>query len=186
MNISDLKHGTRVTCEIEGEKIDDARISINSNGWVFLCQNKVKQDYPDADKLGYDYAWFTRCHRDELASSNGCISDDSKILSILPEPKTLDNLEVGDILVLPFEQFARILAVCGEAVLLSYPSEDVESDDLKRSDGDWHTLFELKEDGCAVHQPDQPAEKQEGGPTMLEQIRDIAEKAEKLRKMVEK
>lgn len=39
---SKFKHGQRVTCEIEGEKIDDARISITRNGDVYLCQNIVQ------------------------------------------------------------------------------------------------------------------------------------------------
>lgn len=55
-----LYHGQRVSCEIEGVKIDDARISINptdSGEGFYLCQN-FKDGESCPEKFGYAYSWF--------------------------------------------------------------------------------------------------------------------------------
>jgi hypothetical protein len=49
-------HGKSVTCEIEGEYIDDAKISVQENGRVYICQNEKKGENTD-DKLGHEYSW---------------------------------------------------------------------------------------------------------------------------------
>lgn len=49
-------HGRKVSCEILGEKIEDAKIAVEEN-MVFVCQNRKDRGEPD-DKLGYEYAWW--------------------------------------------------------------------------------------------------------------------------------
>ena len=51
-----MKHNQKVTCEIDGIKITDARISINKDGSPFICQNEQLGAHAD-DKLGYKYSW---------------------------------------------------------------------------------------------------------------------------------
>lgn len=51
-----FKHGDRVTCSIEGVKIDDAKISEDDRGNFYICQNKKRGDSAN-DLLGYDYSW---------------------------------------------------------------------------------------------------------------------------------
>ncbi len=56
MNQNDLKHGMKVTCKLKGIVIDDAKISIDSEGAIFICQNE-KSGSGTNNKLGYDYSW---------------------------------------------------------------------------------------------------------------------------------
>lgn len=53
---SQLKHGMRVRCKIYDEQIDDAKLSINKSGEVFICQDK-RDGCPAEDRLGYKYSW---------------------------------------------------------------------------------------------------------------------------------
>lgn len=55
MTIKDLKPGMRVTCNIDGTDITDAKIQIE-NEYFFICQNKEEGIDCD-DKLGYLYSW---------------------------------------------------------------------------------------------------------------------------------
>jgi len=52
----ELEHGLPVICEIEGFLIEDAKISIDSDGEYFICQNKKNGSMAE-DKLGYPYSW---------------------------------------------------------------------------------------------------------------------------------
>jgi len=56
MDYTTLKHGDRVTCEIGPDKILDAKISINKNKRVYICQNERNGGAAN-DKLGYKYSW---------------------------------------------------------------------------------------------------------------------------------
>jgi signal peptidase I len=62
-----FEHGQMVRAVIDGTKIDDARISIDKDGRMFLCQNVKDGAYAD-DKLGYQYSWFF-CEGDSVARS---------------------------------------------------------------------------------------------------------------------
>ena len=35
-----FKHNQKVTCEIDGKKITDAKISIDKDGTPYICQNE--------------------------------------------------------------------------------------------------------------------------------------------------
>lgn len=53
---SELKHGMRVRCKIDGVQVDDAKLSVDADGQVYVCQDVA--DGADAeDKLGYEYSW---------------------------------------------------------------------------------------------------------------------------------
>ena len=67
------------------------------------------------------------------------------------QKKTLENLEVGDLIVSKDYKYQRILAKGQEngeltAYLTSSRGEDKNSDDLKKA-GAWYTAFELRKDG---------------------------------------
>ena len=50
-----FNHGDKVTCSIEGTKIEDAKISIESDRY-YICQNH-KSGQVANDRLGYKYSW---------------------------------------------------------------------------------------------------------------------------------
>ena len=52
-----LKHGMKITCEIDGTKITDAKISKDANGDFFICQDK-KRGMGAENKLGYRHSWL--------------------------------------------------------------------------------------------------------------------------------
>ena len=52
-----LKHGQRCTCERYGTKITDAKISINKDKKIYICQNIVDGNTAD-NKLGYKYSFW--------------------------------------------------------------------------------------------------------------------------------
>lgn len=54
---SQLKHGMKVKCKIEGKEVNDAKLSIDNDGSVYVCQN-VKQGGLADHRVGYDYSWY--------------------------------------------------------------------------------------------------------------------------------
>ena len=78
-----LKHNQKVTCEIDGTKITDARVSIDEDGTSFICQNK-KDGLSAENKLGYKYSWSLT---------------DSIVTNLKPFNKTIRDVEIGDILI---------------------------------------------------------------------------------------
>ena len=70
-----LKHGMRVKCEIEEIKIENARLSIGSDGKVFICQNKMGFETA-INRLGYKYDWW-------LTNKNENIEDWNKLVTNL-------------------------------------------------------------------------------------------------------
>jgi hypothetical protein len=55
-DLSQLRHGMRVQCEIYGERVEDARISIDSEDCIAIVQN-LKSGYCPCDTLGYKFSW---------------------------------------------------------------------------------------------------------------------------------
>lgn len=53
---SQVRHGMRVTCKIDGKEISDAKISMEGDS-MYICQN-VLSGSGCKDKLGYKYSWF--------------------------------------------------------------------------------------------------------------------------------
>jgi len=79
-----FKHGEKVTCEIYGEKITDAKISIDKDGTPFICQN-IKDGNDAEDKLGYKYSWILR--KDFTHSY---------VTNLKSFIKSFDNPQIGD------------------------------------------------------------------------------------------
>lgn len=50
-----IKTGTEITCYINDEFIDDAKLQ-EENGVYYICQDDVEGDYC-VDTLGYAYSW---------------------------------------------------------------------------------------------------------------------------------
>jgi hypothetical protein len=103
----EYKHNQKVTCEIHGTKITDARISIDENGQPFICQNE--QEGANAEnKLGYNYSWglyedFTAVH----------------LKNLRPAFKSFDFPEIGDKYKDGDGDTRVVLGVAGRAIFLS-------------------------------------------------------------------
>lgn len=92
---SQLKHGMKVLCEIDGKEIKDAKISIDEDGRVYVCQN-VKDGFDAEDKLGYKYSWILSYEGEDIEDW------DDNVKNLRTAEKTLDDfstLEIGDVLV---------------------------------------------------------------------------------------
>ena len=129
-----FKHGDRVTCEINGTKITDARISIDEDGTPYICQD-IKNGNPVDDKLGYKYSWeldkdFTRYSVTNLK---------------LAGPKQLEDIEVGDVLLESGKEYP-VLMRSGEVVVVG-----LERDYGFAASGNY-TIDELRHSGCTVKQ----------------------------------
>ena len=138
--MTNFKHGDRVTCEIEGEYIDDARISIDMDGTIYLCQSDFLTLSDNADN--------TFGHTD-----SSVVSGFFDYYKVKLKEKTLDDLEVGDILVAKrhFNNKAcekKVLGICGLVYFLS------EIDDFGISCSNF-TIQEIKEDYTLKKEEDQ-------------------------------
>ena len=108
-----LIHGMKVTCEICGEKIIDAKISVDVDGKLFICQNKWDGGGV-GDKLGYDYSWFIGGNADKLSYP--------EVTNLKPvkDISDISTYEVGDILVDEDGDKHKVLGICGLAVILKW------------------------------------------------------------------
>ena len=82
-----FKHNQKVTCEIDGTKITDAKISIDKDGTPYICQNEEDGSWAE-DRLGYKYSW----------SLNKDFTD-GNVTNLKPFKKTIRDVEIGDILI---------------------------------------------------------------------------------------
>ena len=107
-----LKHGMKVTCEICGEKIIDAKISVDVDGKLFICQNKWDGGGV-GDKLGYDYSWFIGGNADKLSYP--------EVTNLKPvkDISDISTYQVGDILVDEDGDKHKVLGICNLIVILS-------------------------------------------------------------------
>ena len=88
----DLVHGMYVTCEIDGKKIEDARLSIDEDGDVHICQNEKNGSKAD-ELFGYTYSWLMVGKNKDIENWEGDVTNLNSV-----EEKTLDNLKLGDVL----------------------------------------------------------------------------------------
>lgn len=133
-----FNHGDPVTCTIDGTIITDAKISINSNGTPFICQNE--QDGGPADnRFGYRYGW-------EL---NPDFTDYYVKNLTLARPRTIDDIQVGDVIVHHLnDEDHPILMRSGEVVVFG-----VKRDYGYATSGNF-TIAELKHHGYTLKQPE--------------------------------
>ena len=111
-----LLHGTKVTCEIEGKKITDAKISKETGKRFFICQNE-KLGVITGSKLGYDYSWLIDSgNPDDLRQHH---ITNLKIIGKHKDISDIKSYEVGDILVDEDGDRRKVLGICGLVVILS-------------------------------------------------------------------
>ena len=135
-----FKHGDRVTCNISGVKIKDAKISIDMCGDMYLCQNVfLAFDDRADDELGYLFSFPVT-------------SADSEEYDIKLAEKTLDNLEVGDILVSQYRS-KKVLGICGLVYFLS-------DSDCHNTSSKNYTIEEIK-DMYTLKQEEEPEDEPE-------------------------
>ena len=139
---SRFKHGQRVTCEIDGVKIDDAKISINKSEDVYICQN-VKDGGHAEDRFSYKYSWFFLRKNEEY--SDGL----EYVTSLIFPLRTIDDLQEGDVVLSKNGGERKALGVCGEVYFLSCLN------DFKIASGDCFTLEEIKKEGYTLKQEEE-------------------------------
>ena len=139
--MSKIKHGDRVTCEILGRHIEDARINLNHK-FPTICQNIIDGG-EKCDHLGYNFSYSFRYIGD--------------IKNLKLKEKTLDDLKVGDVLVrkVVFDKSyeRKVLAICGLVYVLSGVDSFTECDC-------GYTIEEIK-DMYTLKQEEEPEEEPE-------------------------
>jgi len=129
-----LIHGTKVTCEIDGTKITDAKISKGAEGNFYICQNKLS-GAETKDKLGYSGSWgISEGNLDDLKYH--------KVTNLRPvkDISDISTYQVGDILVDEYSSRCKVLGVCGLVVIIS-------TSDFERASSSPYTTQELEEEG---------------------------------------
>ena len=132
-----LIHGTKVTCEIEGKKITDAKISKDADGSFFICQDK-KRGTGAENKLGYKYSW--EIGNVESADDLSGSAVTNLKLKPVKDISDISTYQVGDILVDEYSSRCKVLGVCGLVVIIS-------TSDFERASSSPYTTQELEEEG---------------------------------------
>lgn len=150
---SQFKHGQRCTCEIQGKEVTDAKISINGNGSIYICQN-IKDGLEADDMLGYKYGW--------LAVDHGYYFEerDKDIRSLTLLPRTIEDVEEGDEIVSKDVGERKVLGRCGQIVFLGR----LLSNDAYENT---YSIHDLKFRGYTIKQ-DTPTEEEIGTETTWE------------------
>jgi len=105
-----LKHGMRVTAEIHGYKVEDAKVSIE-DGWYYLNQNDF--DNTSCNPF-FGYKFKLPLNTNE--------QDAIKDYKIKPVTENIeDNLWVGAIITNGSTR--KVLGICGEIIHLSYHND---------------------------------------------------------------
>lgn len=118
---SKFKHGQRITCKIRKgaeypKYISDAKISIDEDGSLFICQNVCSGLRADK-KLGYDYSWNITVGKKDFTEGGDGVTE----INFL-------DLEIGDVINTPTGD-KTVLAVCGRLFFLSKTSLPDQLDD---------------------------------------------------------
>ncbi len=127
-----LKHGDRIKCKINEAVIGDAKVSINPSGCYYVVHNETeKRGSTPINMLGYRYGW----------------SWDGNIKDVEYFEKTMDNLEVGDVLLFAADEDGdaaeerTVLGICGKVVFVS---DDENPDEMGDGAENIMTIAELK------------------------------------------
>lgn len=155
---SKFKHGQRVTYVKNNVKINDAKISINKNGMIYLCNNKNVGLIDADDKLGYNYSYSFLCYNENYNSEGSTI----KNLKLLD--RTLDDIEEGDVLVDECGDEQKVLGICGNVYFLS------EENDFKKVSEYYYTTQELENNGYTLKQDIEEEEKEMVGLTVTKEM----------------
>lgn len=106
------KHGQKVTCKIRGKEVKDAKISINKDGEIYICQNINCCANAD-DKLGYKYS---RCIGD---GSEETLREYYGVTDLKPALKSFDDPQVGDEYKDGYGRSRFVLGVSGRVIHMS-------------------------------------------------------------------
>lgn len=147
-----FKHGQRVTCEINGVKIDDAKISVGKNGLIYLCSNSKSGDNNADEKLGYKYS-YSFLMKDHDFNQHSNINEVIENLQFLP--RTIDDIQEGDVVLDKFKKEITVLGICGKLICFS-------ARDYPLRAGSCYTVEEMKEYGYTLKQDIEEEEKKVG------------------------
>ena len=134
----ELTHGMKVTCEIEGKEITDAKISKDADGSFFICQDK-KRGTGAENKLGYKYSWEIG-NVESADDLNDSAVTNLKIIGKTKDISDIKSYEVGDILVDKNGDRRKVLGICDLIIMLSWSS------DFERASPLLYTTQELVEE----------------------------------------
>jgi hypothetical protein len=109
-----LKHGMRVTCEIAGTKITNAKISQDDDGEFFICQNE-KDGTITEEMFGYESCWSIGGGSEKELGYFGC----TNLKPLKRDIGDIDSYLVGDVIENDIGQEAEILMVCGKVFVRS-------------------------------------------------------------------
>ena len=118
-------HGRKVTCKIDGEYIDDAKISVDkdSSESVYICQNK-RSAYQADDLFEYNYSYF-------ISDSIAKFEDYEQLVTDLKlVERTLRDAVVGDVIYETDEDaiiYRKVLGIIGEVIFVSHVSDSLEN-----------------------------------------------------------
>lgn len=114
--IKQLKHGQKIKFDFGGYFVDDAKISINKDGNIFICNNVMSVFNAD-DNLGYKHTYI-------LYDANW---DKNYLPELLFTVGNLEKLEVGDILVNDKGYERNTLAILNNTVVLLSDYDDFDT-----------------------------------------------------------
>lgn len=126
---SQLKHGMRVKCKVDGTRIDDGRISIDDDGKAYVCQNSIG-GLGAKELFGYKYSWW-------LAEKYKDPDQWSDYVTDLESIEGIRAVKVGDIVIGRDGWERKVVEVWENSVLLG------KFDDFEAA-GFAYTFEELK------------------------------------------
>ena len=132
-----LKHGMKITCKINGDIINNARISIDKDKKIYICQNERQGDYTN-NKFGFAYSWLTETYNDFYTHND--VTD-----IVILERTIQDGLIEGDIIVDTNRYKRKILGICGKVIFISAHKNFT-------SVGNYYTLERLIKNGFKLEE----------------------------------
>jgi hypothetical protein len=111
---SKFRHGRKLKCKIKGVQIDDAKVSVDSRGRVYICSNEGNADeYHTNNKLGYRHSWLL------YGIGEAPCDDHYSVTDIVFLDRTIEDVQEGDVVVDEDGYNRKVLGRCGDVVFLS-------------------------------------------------------------------
>lgn len=156
---SKFKYGQRVACKIKEQQINDAKISIDDDGTLYICHNNEDADGAEANnKLGYEFSWKIFNKYQDM------VSDHDRVADLIFLDRSIEDVQEGDVVIYGCWE-RKVLGICGEVVFLSGKSND----DICTF---YLTKYELKQANYTIKQDTPPTP-----PTITEvTLQEVADK----------
>ena len=149
MTNKDFKEGMSISCEINGIKIDNAKLHLEDGSW-YICHNVEDED----ECCSLENSWGYKCN---FEICDDWTEGDYNVTNIQPKHRTIDDLECGDYVVDESGWKRKCLGVCGEVYAMSSNwKKTVDNSD--KIDGGWWTIYQLKKCGYTLCQPEEVKE----------------------------